>query len=428
MLRLWIYKKYCRLLCPVVCVSLLSACSSARQFMATPNLYFADASYSAEAEVPAESAKSPELKIVYATDRLNESDDPASAEYLNGRSATIEFGEATIALEPEVDWQALSDASDGKRGLKSLSYGAINAVRLGEYPDSPYLFTVKDGRAVIEPDTQAKLTEAKDSFGQLVKRRLKQQGSNEAIIFIHGFNNSFNYAAQTLGGIWHFLHRKPVPILYSWPAGAGGIRGYFVDRESGEFTIFHLKEMLRTLIDIPEVEKLHIIAHSRGADVTTSALRELIIEQRGKGRVSKDTFKIENLILAAPDLDYGIIRQRLMAEAFATALGKITVDSTSTDKALTISQALSRGIRFGLLASEDIDKRDRSILERVGNVDFIQAQDVKSFTGHDYFVSNPAVSADLLTTIRHGVAPGSELRPLVHEHGNFWLLPEGYLQ
>ena len=119
LLRLWIYKKYCRLLCPVVCVSLLSACSSARQFMATPNLYFADASYSAEAEVPAESAKSPELKIVYATDRLNESDDPASAEYLNGRSATIEFGEATIALEPEVDWQALSDASDGKRGLKS---------------------------------------------------------------------------------------------------------------------------------------------------------------------------------------------------------------------------------------------------------------------------------------------------------------------
>ena len=154
----------------------------------------------------------------------------------------------------------------------------------------------------------------------------------------------------------------------------------------------------------------------------------MVIEQRGKGRVSKDTFKIENLILAAPDLDYGIIRQRLMAEAFATALGKITVYSTSTDKALTISQALSRGIRFGLLASEDIDKRDRSILERVGNVDFIQAQDVKSFTGHDYFVSNPAVSADLLTTIRHGVAPGSELRPLVHEHGNFWLLPEGYLQ
>ena len=117
-----------------------------------------------------------------------------------------------------------------------------------------------------------------------------------------------------------------------------------------------------------------------------------------------------------------------MAEAFATAIGQVTVYTTSTDKALTISQALTRTIRFGLLASEDVDTRDRSILERVGNVDFIQAQDVKSFTGHDYFVSNPAVSADLLTTIKHGAKAGSEMRPLIREEGIFWLLPSGYLQ
>lgn len=160
----------------------------------------------------------------------------------------------------------------------------------------------------------------------------------------------------------------------------------------------------------------------------TSALRELVIEQRGKGIRPKEQFKIANLILAAPDLDYGVIRQRLMAEAFATAIGQITVYSTSTDKALTISQALTRSIRFGLLASEDIDVRDRSILERVGNVDFIQAQNVRSFTGHDYFISNPAVSADLLTTIKDGAKAGSDMRPLVHEEGRFWLLPDGYLQ
>ena len=410
----------------IAAVSLLSACTSARQFMPTPNLYSTETSYAEAA--PELKENSSDFNILYVTDRLNESDDPMRAVYLDKRSSALEFGEASIALKPAIDWQTLSDASDGHRRIDSLSYGASNVVPRGHYPDSPYLFSIEDGQSVIDPDTQASLVEAKEKFGGLIKQRLEQQNSNEALIFIHGFNNTFDHAAHTLSGIWHFLHREPVPILYSWPAGAGGIRGYFVDSESGEFTIFHLKEMLRTLFEIPELEKIHIIAHSRGADAMTSALRELIIEQRGNGRIDKSKFKIANLVLAAPDLDYGIIRQRLMAEAFATAIGQVTVYTTSTDKALTISQALTRTIRFGLLASEDVDTRDRSILERVGNVDFIQAQDVKSFTGHDYFVSNPAVSADLLTTIKHGAKAGSEMRPLIREEGIFWLLPSGYLQ
>lgn len=55
-----------------------------------------------------------------------------------------------------------------------------------------------------------------------------------------------------------------------------------------------------------------------------------------------------------------------------------------------------------------------------------QAQDVKSLTGHDYFISNPSVSSDMLTLITHDVAPGTPLRPLIHKGGNFWLLPEKY--
>ena len=144
-------------------------------------------------------------------------------------------------------------------------------------------------------------------FRRLIVERLSDRETNDVVLFVHGFNNSFDYAAQTIGGIWHFLQRRQVPILYSWPAGAGGLRGYLVDRVSGEFTIFHLKEVLRTLFAIPEIENLHIIAHSRGTDVVTSALRELIIEERGNKRNYREVFRIENLILAAPDLDYGVI-------------------------------------------------------------------------------------------------------------------------
>jgi esterase/lipase superfamily enzyme len=119
-------------------------------------------------------------------------------------------------------------------------------------------------------------------------------------MFVHGFNNTFDYAAKTLAGISHFLQRRQVPLLYSWTAG--GIRGYVVDKVSGEFTIFHLKETLRTLMVIPEIDNLHIIAHSRGTDVITTALKELITENRGTNRNMKEDFGIENLVLAAPDL------------------------------------------------------------------------------------------------------------------------------
>ena len=409
----------------IVLLLFLQGCASNRDFMPTPNLFLQEDA-SQNALTKAQEQDQPELEILYVTDRSNESTSDEFAVYKNARSNAAAFGVATVGLKPDVNWQTLSDATYGDSEKVQICFGDVVAIEHGRYPTSPYLFKAIDGQAIVDDQTIAELNESNAEFRQLILSRLERRDTNDVVLFVHGFNNSFEYAAQTLAGIDHFLQRRQVPILYSWPAGAGGIRGYFVDSESGQFTIFHLKETLRTLMATPEIDNLHIIAHSRGTDVITAALRELIIENRGTETNTKELFGIENLILAAPDLDYGVIRQRLMAEAFGSAFGHITVYSTKGDKALSISQFLVRGVRFGLLASDDIDKRDKSILERAGNVDFVQAQSIKSFTGHDYFVSDPAVSSDLLTLINHGTNPGSKLRPLIHEGGNFWLLPDNY--
>ena len=392
--------------------------------MPTPNLFRHDVQYTASNTKS--NSQNTALEIVYITDRKNATPSETHASYNNERSMAAAFGEAEISLKPDIDWVTLATESSGDSRNVALSYGDVTAKEQGRFPDSPYLFSMSDGQVIIDPDTQSSLRASKDAFAELIVSRLKERESNDVVLFVHGFNNSFDYAAQTLGGIWHFLQRRHVPILYSWPSWAGGLRGYFIDKVSGEFTIFHLKETLRTLFEIPQIDNIHIIAHSRGTDVVTTALRELIIENRAAAKNPLNEFGIANLIMAAPDLDYGVIRQRLMAEAFGSAFGKITVYSTSTDKALTVSQLLMKGIRFGLLASDNIDKRDRSILERVGNVSFVQAQNIKTLTGHDYFVSDPAVSSDLLRLINHGSKPGTSLRPLIHKDGNFWLLPDSY--
>jgi len=396
--------------------------------MPIPNLYQQESSYGS-VPGPLNKADRAYLEVLYVTDRTrnSETENTEVVTYGNSRSASAAFGVAQIALEPALGWEALANASDGGNAGPDIKFGGVKALEFGRYPESPYVFSInEEGKSQVELETHNALNLAKQQFRQLILSRLETNETNDVVLFVHGFNNSFEYATQTLSGISHFLKQRQVPIVYSWPAGVGGIRGYFIDRISGQYTIFHLKEMLRTLFEIPEIEKIHIVAHSRGTDVITTAMRELLIEKRGSEDNIKQEFRVANLILAAPDLDYGVVRQRLMAERFGEGFDQITVYTTSTDKALTLSQFLMRGIRFGLLASNNIKKRDSSILKNIGNVNFVLATDIKSLTGHDYFFSDPAVSSDLITLINHSAKPGSDLRPLTHQGGNFWLLDDQY--
>ena len=409
----------------LLAVLTLTACSSSRELMPTPNLSVRDSVYTAPRIEDAR--PDPALKILYVTDRANSQPDAQYAQYDKARSSSLAFGVASVHFSPEVDGAALARGSSSKVRKPRLRYAGVSTNELGRFPRTPYPFSISQGRVTVDESTLEKINKANAELSGLLKGYLKTNESSDVVLFVHGFNNSFEYAAQTLAGIWHFLGRKQVPLLYSWPAGYGGIRGYFIDRESGEFTIFHLKEVLRALSAIPEIKNLHIIAHSRGTDVVTTALRELLIESRGSQSSFKEDFRIANLILAAPDIDYGVMQQRLMAEAFGTGFKRITVYTTANDKALSVSQLLMRGLRFGRLGSKNIEPGEKAILEVVGNVDFVQALGVKTLTGHDYFISNPAVSSDLLTVINYSVKPGGTLRPLIHAGGNFWLLPDDYL-
>jgi esterase/lipase superfamily enzyme len=255
---------------------------------------------------------------------------------------------------------------------------------------------------------------------------MAQSGYNEIHIFVHGFDNSFDWAAGSLAELWHFLGRRGVPLLYSWPAAHGGLFGYFVDRESGEFTIYHLKNLIRLLASFREVERINIIAHSRGTAVTASALRELIIEARAGGYDPYELYRIENLILAAPDLDFDIVRQRLMAEKIGPAFGQITVYTTNADKALSLSQTLMSGTRFGRVRATDLGEQEQAIFNIVKNVAFIDVHGVQSFIGHAYYLHNPSCSSDIIRVINAGHEPGSPERPLDHRMLNFWDMPADY--
>jgi esterase/lipase superfamily enzyme len=108
-----------------------------------------------------------------------------------------------------------------------------------------------------------------------------------------------------MGELCHFLGRDFVCGIFSWPAGGhrGILFGYDVDRESAEYAVEDLVKMIRIVGQTPGVERIHLIAHSRGTDTVASALAELSVEAYTLQSSPDREFHIGNVVLVAPDLD-----------------------------------------------------------------------------------------------------------------------------
>jgi len=405
-------------------VIVLVGCSSAPKLMPTPNIYLEGSGYP-ESRVP-EGLKTNKVDLLYVTDRAPETSKDGDLVYESVRSASLGFGSAIVEFGDGLPWEQLVEMSETSSRKTSPSINVVKRTELDRFPATPHAFLVVDGKAKEDPKVRADYDRAAQVLREEINRRMIETGGNENHIFIHGFHNSFDKAACVLAEFWHFIGRHGVPMLYSWPAAHKGMFGYFVDRESGEFTIYHLKNLIRLLGSFPEIEKINILSHSRGTDVATSALRELIIEARAAGKSSRELYRVENLILAAPDLDFDIVRQRLMAERIGPAFGQITVYATDADKALGLSQTLMSGTRFGRIHAENLGEQEKAIFSVVKNVAFINVQGKQGFLGHAYYLDNPSTSSDIIRVINTGSLPGDPERPLTHKMSNFWEMPEAY--
>jgi esterase/lipase superfamily enzyme len=219
-------------------------------------------------------------------------------------------------------------------------------------------------------------------------------------------------------------------MAYTWPAGMGGLRGYFYDRESGEYTIFHLKEIMRILGSMPEIEKIHFIAHSRGTDVLLSALREILIERGGRDYIPPEDRKLGNVIIAAPDLDLETITQRITSEELPLKIDRLTVYMSKSDEAIGFSTWLFVSQkRVGRIVQEDLYEvqKQRGQVKGFGTGAMVNTNLKAGFIGHSYFYSHPAALSDLIMILRDNRGPGgANGRPLVQLSPGFWRLDENY--
>ncbi len=415
------------LLVLVVLAGLVVSGCGGRQLMPTPNIYI-DSKLANFEQVP-EEFQSNIVDVLYVTDRKPIEDSGGTVEYSRFRSQSLAFGSCEVEIGNDVSWQGLVADSTTQKRSKSLPMKIHSLKEEVRLPITPTPL-VKTPQGVVEdPAIEARKKEILVDFYEVLQRRLAKTPKKEVFIFVHGYNNSFDESVFVIAEYWHFLGRQGVPIAYSWPAGGGmSFRGYAHDRESGEFTVYHLKQLIRVLAEYPQLEKIHLIAHSRGTHVLTSALRELFIEVRGARMDPRKVLKIGNVVLAAPDMDIDVTSQRVIAEKFYEGVGRLSVYVSSKDRALSMSDWLFEGHgRVGQLRLSDLNPQQKKRLEAVPRISIINARVKSNFTGHDYYRSNPAVSSDIILMLRDDLDPGaSNGRPLTEEVENFWQISDNY--
>jgi len=414
-----------------LCTLLAGACASGYQPM--PRAIYNDKDYIEFEYLPAE-LQSPEFNLLYITDRLWEENAAGGASYTYKRSRTMEFGYALLDIGDEWNWDELTAWTlSGNEDARVSPPDFKGVIRKGKFPDTPPKFIDdSDGKLIYDPSWQAEFDQASANLQQEIAGLLAMAPVKEIVLSVHGIDNQFEDWAKSLGLWWHMGGRQRVPVNYSWPAGKKGVLTFYsYDRESGEFTTFHLKQALRVIAEMPEVEGIHILGHSRGTDVALTALRELILVERAAGNDPRQTLKLKNLVLLAADLDFEVVGQRAGAEGLWTAFEHVTIYATGEDSALSKAQSMfGSSWRLGQARPEDIPDYFQQAVWAERNVDFVFYEgDFKGrdITSHSYYLS-PSVGADLIMLIR-GNPPGAEHgRPLKEIGSHMYVIEKDYLR
>jgi esterase/lipase superfamily enzyme len=420
-------------------IVLITGCATTHPLMPSPTVYVGKQAKPLFADVPADSQKA-SLDLLYVTDRAPATEADKTLPYSAERSRSMTFGAVTIEFGKEVPWDTLVAQSTQSKRAVPLDLKLGPATELGRFPPIPYGVEATPAGLVRVPAAVDAHEKAAAALQAEVTRRLADAPRKEVVLFVHGYANTFQDASFTMGELCHFLGREFVCAVFTWPAGGsrGLLMGYNVDRESGEFAVHHLKQAIRIIADTPGVEKVHLLAHSRGTDVLVTALRELEIEAYTGGLLLDSRFKVRNIVLMSPDLDIDVGTAKMFSIESDPDLphGKapdprlvlphpklrLTVYVSPGDKALSAAEYLMGSLRrIGRLDETSLTKEQLAKSQAIaGFAAFVEVTDTPGFLGHSYFVSDPAVSSDLVAVIRYGLEPGDPGRPLEEVSRPFW--------
>ena len=217
--------------------------------------------------------------------------------------------------------------------------------------------------------------------------RMAETGDSSALVFIHGFNVTFQEAAFTTGQFAYDLGYKGVPIFFSWPS-QGKVEKYLVDQEDLNWAFQDIRNFLLDIIKRNSLDRIYLVAHSMGNRALTDAIIKIVTSDKSIKN------KIKGIILAAPDIDAEIFNEQIGPQLVSLGL-RTTMYVSSRDKALAASRAIFSARRAGeippVVPIQGIDIVDASLID-------------DDFIGHGYVANERDVLDDIAYVIK-GLPP-----------------------
>lgn len=269
-----------------------------------------------------------------------------------------------------------------------------------EKEDPKKHFTLKSIKAMTREELLAQ-----------IKARLaaSKDYKDQALVFVHGYNTSFDNALYRTAQIAYDLDFDGAPFLYSWPSG-GAVASYTYDRESAQASVPYLREFLDMVVKETGAKQVSVIAHSMGNQPVMDVLREM-------RNATPEGVVISQVILAAPDVDADTFSN--LARSINGLAKNVTLYVAANDRALTVSRNFWGSYRAG-----DVPPQGPLILPGIDTIDVTAASTDTFAINHSGYASNNRLLDDIGELLRTGLRP-PEMRPLkfgkiTTNAGDYW--------
>ena len=287
-------------------------------------------------------------------------------------------------LRPEGDRDASDPSSRYNNRRGTMRYGVADISiprdhRMGHLETPSWLVKKLVG---FNPEKHVTLLDVRewerDKMLAEVKEKLAALEDGALLVYVHGYNTSYQKAARRMGQLTYDLGFDGPSIFFSWPS-QDRAEAYTVDSQNAEWSVPHMTEFLEHITS-QEAKQVIVIAHSMGTRLLAHGLARLA------DRNPEAAARVTTVVLAAPDIDAQIFRDQLLPK-FEALPRAITLYASDSDTALKASKAVNGFHRIG--------DASQGLFPMPG-VDLIDASGAKSdFFGHTYFGDNATILSDM---------------------------------
>jgi esterase/lipase superfamily enzyme len=277
----------------------------------------------------------------------------------------------------------------------------------GRHDNAAGTGTVTYGRAVVNDPVLKKpmavTTLSKDDFFKQVNAAREEAQSHRALIFIHGFRNTFERGIGRAAQIARDIH-YPGPILaFAWPS-RGTTVGYPRDAANARWATDDIEDFLLDVSENSGAWRVDILAHSMGNQPLIDALDDITQEHK---RVL-----FGQVIMAAPDVDADIFLREV--PSIISRASRVTLYTSSKDEALRASKDFNGFRRAGDASAGVV------VLPGVDTIDVTAAG--SDPLGHSYYRDARTVLLDIDTLLQEGLPPAQRrhLQPVTVNGVNYW--------